>query len=172
MNPAVLSSNTNIYITFFASILIWLMFFGLAILWVIDGRVKKELVLHTVIAVMVAWVITEIIKTLFPTLRPYQVNGMPPITISLFKTNGSFPSSHSAVAFSIAASVYLHNKKIGALFALCAVLVGIGRVIGNVHYPFDIIAGAAIGIIVAYSISKMHVNNLIAKRKTKKRHRS
>ena len=144
------------------------MFVGLVVLWVIDGRVKQELALHAAIAVMIAWVIAEIVKTLFPTLRPYQVNGYPPLTISLLHTNGAgggFPSSHAAVAFALAVTVWLHNKKIGFVFVLAAIGVGIGRVLGNVHYPLDIFAGAVLGTVVAFAIDKMHVHSLLSKKK-------
>ena len=52
-------------ITFLASILIWLMFFGLIVLWVVDGKIKKETVIHALFASLVAWTISEIIKYIF-----------------------------------------------------------------------------------------------------------
>lgn len=60
-------------VTFLASILIWLMFFGLIVLWIIDGKIKKETVIHAIFSMGIAWVVTELIKYFFPTLRPFQV---------------------------------------------------------------------------------------------------
>ena len=54
MNPAVLSGQTSIAITFAASFLIWLMFAGLLVLWIIDGKIKKEEALHALFASLIA----------------------------------------------------------------------------------------------------------------------
>jgi len=43
MNPVVLSSESSFIATFLASFLIWFMFGGLAFLWLIDGKIKKEI---------------------------------------------------------------------------------------------------------------------------------
>ena len=64
MNPAVLSGETSIFVTFLASILIWLMFAGLVFMWVIDGRIKREQALHALFATLIAWTLTLMIKSL------------------------------------------------------------------------------------------------------------
>ena len=110
MNPAVLSGHTSLIITFAASFLIWLMFAGLVVLWIIDGRMKKEQALHALFASIIAWVLTQMIKGLLPTMRPFQLNGTMPMTLTI-PFDGSFPSGHTATAFALAVSVWLHNKK-------------------------------------------------------------
>src|SRR5690606_23360701 len=165
MNPAVLSSQTSVYITFMASFMILVLFAGLAILWLIDGKIKQEVALHAIVSVLVAWLFSEMIKGLFPTLRPYQINGKLPVTFTLMHSSGSFPSSHTAVAFAIATSVWLHDKKIGAVFMFGAVLVAIGRVMSNVHYPTDVLGGAIIGFLVSYTMDRVHMHTLLRKLK-------
>ena len=164
MNPAVLSSQTFAPITFIASLLIWVMVLGLLVLWFIDGRVKKELVLHVVVAMIVSWVVSEMIKSFFPVLRPYHVNGKIPMTLTLHD-DGSFPSTHSAVAFSLATTVWMHSKKYGLVFVFCAAGVSLGRVLSNVHYPFDVVGGAFFGVLIAMFINKLHVFDLLTKLK-------
>ena len=163
MNPAVLASQTSIYVTFIASFMIWVLFGGLIILWIVDGRIKKEIVLHAIVSVILAWAVAEIIKTLFPTVRPYKLNGAIPMTFTLLHGAASFPSTHSAVAFALSASVWFHNKKIGLMFLIGAFIVALGRVLGNVHYPIDVIGGAFVGAGVSYIISKVHVHTLLKK---------
>jgi undecaprenyl-diphosphatase len=167
MNPAVLSSQTSVYVTFLASFLIWFMFAGLGILWLIDGRVKKELVLHAFLAMLVAWVFSEMFKTLLPTIRPYKLNGTLPMTLTLH-SDGAFPSVHSAVAFALSTTVLLHDKKLGIAFSLAALGVGIGRILGNVHYPADVVGGLVIGSLIAFTVDKVHVYNLIRKNESKR----
>lgn len=103
--------------------------------------------------------IAQIIKALFPTLRPFELNGLTPM-VFLPSSDGAFPSGHAAAAFALATSVFLHNKKVGLLYEIGAVIVGIARVLGNVHYPVDILGGAIVGIVVAFVIEKVHLKKL------------
>ncbi len=151
----------NLVIEFLASFLIYFLFFGLAILWMVDGKIKKEQVLHALFAAFVAWAITAIIKLIFPTLRPFKIDGLPPLTFTI-PNDASFPSGHSAEAFAIAVTVWLHDKKVGWVFLITALVVGIARVWANVHYPIDILAGALIGTLVAVIIEKIHFRKLLS----------
>lgn len=145
----------NFIITFLASFLIWFMFAGLLVLWVIDGKIKKEQVVHALIAAVSAWVIAQIIKEIFPTARPFELNNLTPLV--LMPTNDSaFPSGHSALAFGMAVSLWLHDKKVGSLYVLSAFLIGLSRILANVHYPADILGGALLGSVVAIAIERVH----------------
>ena len=77
------------------------------------------------------------------------------------RMNSSFPSGHAAAAFALAFAVWLHNKKIGVVFIILAVLVGLGRVLSNVHYSFDVFGGALLGVVVAYIIGRLHMFKLL-----------
>ncbi len=147
-------------VTFLASILIWLMFFGLIVLWVIDGNIKRETVIHSVYACLVAYLVTELIKTLFPTLRPFQVYDLMPLTTTI-PGDGAFPSSHTAVAFALSVTILKHDKKVGILYLVMAGLVGVARIMAHVHYPIDIIAGAFIGTIISRLTSGKHFVRLL-----------
>lgn len=147
-------------VTFLASILIWLMFFGLIVLWVVDGKIKRETVIHAVFSCFVAWIITELIKTIFPTLRPFQAQNLIPLTLTI-PGDGAFPSSHSAVAFALAVTILKHDRKVGILYLVMAGLVGIARIIAHVHYPIDIMGGAVIGVIVSTLTSGKHFARLL-----------
>jgi undecaprenyl-diphosphatase len=145
----------NLIITFCASFLLWVMFFGLLIFWLTDGKIKKEQVIHALFAAAVAWIIAHLIKAIFPTLRPFQINGGPAeVVIPL--TNGGFPSGHTAAAFALAVTIWLHDKKAGAIFLIAAAVVGIARILANVHYPVDILGGAILGILAALAVEKLH----------------
>lgn len=160
MNPAVLSSSSSVLVVLMASFLIWVLFAGLFFLWAIDGRVKKEQALHALFSSVLAWVLAQMIKEFFPSLRPFELNGGPPLTLTV-PFDAAFPSGHSATAFGMAASIWLHDKKLGILFVLGAVLVGAGRVLGNVHFVIDIIGGAVVGISVAYLVERLHLFKLV-----------
>lgn len=143
-------------ITFLASVLIWLMFFGLVVLWIVDGKIKKEIVIHAVFSALVAWILTEVIKNFIPSVRPFHLNGLDPLTLTV-PQDGAFPSTHTAAAFAMSLTVFFHDRKVGFLYLAMAGLVGIARILAHVHYPLDIIGGAIIGIIISYISEKKHL---------------
>ena len=139
------------------------MFAGLVFLWVIDGRVKKEQALHAFVATMIAWIITEMFKALIPISRPFVSSGTEALTITT-PIDPTFPSSHSAVAFALAISLWMHHKRTGTFFVVLATLVAVGRVLANVHYPFDIVVGGVLGTLVAVAFDKVHFFGLLKKK--------
>lgn len=161
MNPQVLGDFTFWPITFLASFLIWVMFAALLALWVVDGKIRKRQVIHALLATLFAFIISQLIKEFFPTVRPFIVYGLIPRTLTV-QSDAAFPSSHTAAAFGLATSIWPHSKRVGIGFILAALLVGIGRVLGNVHYLWDIIGGAFIGVVVAIAIDKIQAYDLIA----------
>jgi len=66
----------------------------------------------------------------------------------------SFPSGHSVLFFALSSLVYFYNKKIGIIFLLASFLICIARVFCGVHWPFDVLAGAVIGIFSGWLIAK------------------
>ncbi|MFD9498132.1 bifunctional phosphatase PAP2/diacylglycerol kinase family protein [Streptomyces sp. NPDC060035] len=64
----------------------------------------------------------------------------------------SFPSGHAASAAAFATGVALESKGWGAVVAPVAVAVAASRVYTGVHYPSDVLAGAALGIGAAFAL--------------------
>jgi undecaprenyl-diphosphatase len=155
---------TDLVNVFTASFMIWILFAGLGVLWVIDGRIKKEQVIHALLACLIAWLIAVFIKNFFPTVRPFMVNGNE-IKVIIPPTDGAFPSAHTVVAFAVAVTVFMHNKRVGWIFLVWAFVIGTARVIANVHYPIDIVGGAFLGTIVAVLVEKVHLFKLLTKRR-------
>lgn len=152
-------TSTTFIITFLASFLIWFMLVGLIILWFVDGGVKKEQVFRAFAAALLAWVIGQMLKNLLPSVRPFIVNTELPLTYTLHFDN-AFPSSHTAVAFGLAITLWLHNKKLGIVYLAMAILIAVGRVFANVHYILDVVVGGMIGSIVAIVVDKLHLFRL------------
>ncbi|WP_405984329.1 bifunctional phosphatase PAP2/diacylglycerol kinase family protein [Streptomyces sp. NBC_00872] len=64
----------------------------------------------------------------------------------------SFPSGHAASAAAFATGVALESKGWGAVVAPLAAAVALSRVYTGVHYPSDVLAGAALGVGAAYAV--------------------
>ncbi|MER5890715.1 phosphatase PAP2 family protein [Streptomyces sp. NPDC001941] len=64
----------------------------------------------------------------------------------------SFPSGHAASAAAFATGVALESRGWGAAVAPVAAAVALSRVYTGVHYPGDVLVGAAFGVGAAYAV--------------------
>ncbi|WP_436770392.1 bifunctional phosphatase PAP2/diacylglycerol kinase family protein [Streptomyces sp. URMC 123] len=67
----------------------------------------------------------------------------------------SFPSGHSASAAAFAVGAALESRRLGAALAPVAASVAFSRVYTGVHYPSDVLAGAALGAGAAFAVRGM-----------------
>ncbi|MEU9154342.1 phosphatase PAP2 family protein [Streptomyces sp. NPDC048417] len=67
----------------------------------------------------------------------------------------SFPSGHAASAAAFAAGVALESPGWGAVVAPVAFSVAMSRVYTGVHFPSDVLAGAALGVGAAFAVRRL-----------------
>lgn len=92
--------------------------------------------------------VNDILKPIFQRTRPCDIMM---IDLIIKHPGGySFPSGHTASAFSAAFSAFLNNKKLGFILIIIAVISGFSRMYLFVHYPSDVLAGMIIGLISAF----------------------
>jgi undecaprenyl-diphosphatase len=116
---------------------------------------KKEVALHAAFSTLAALVFSVILKELFLMPRPYLAEGgYPEAGLTSFS---SLPSVHAAIAFCLATSVTLHQRKLGIFLFTMAVAISFGRVLANVHYPIDIIVGMLIGVLTGIIFNQIHI---------------
>lgn len=60
--------------------------------------------------------------------------------------DAGFPSDHATAAFAIAMAIWLRLRLLGAAALVLAAVLALARVAIGVHYPGDVLAGAAIGM--------------------------
>jgi membrane-associated phospholipid phosphatase len=115
-----------------------------------DRQLKKES-LEAFGAIAVELLVSEPMKITINRLRPGEKY---PTEIFPYRTlhGQSFPSGHSSLAFSAAASLSIQCKRwyITLPAYAWAASVGYSRVYLGEHYPSDVLAGAAVGIGSAY----------------------
>ena len=161
MNPEIFKADTAL-VTFLASFLIWFMFAGVFYIWMVNKKFKKENVLQVLLASTVAFGLSQILKTFIPVDRPFKAEGTVPLTLTVPFDN-SFPSGHSSVAFALASGVWLKDKKTGRFFLFSAILVAFGRILGNVHYMSDVIAGCLLGFSTGLVLENSMLSRLLKK---------
>mgnify|MGYP003302676478 FL=1 len=106
--------------------------------------------------------ITYGLKYAFDRQRPYvkYPDKIHPIDA---EDSPSFPSGHTAAAFSLATSLSINYPKwyVIAPSAIWACGVGLARINQGVHYPSDVLTGAAIGVGCAFA--NVYVNRWLNK---------
>src|SRR3989339_442841 len=65
----------------------------------------------------------------------------------------SFPSDHTTLAFAVAVSVLMINRRLGIPALIVAAVVGLSRVFVGVHFPIDVLVGAALGTSWAVAVA-------------------
>jgi len=66
--------------------------------------------------------------------------------------NNSFPSEHTSLSFAVAVSLLLSRNKLWPAALALAALVGFARIFVGVHFPADVVAGAALGALAGLLI--------------------
>lgn len=109
---------------------------------------KKKEIFSAFIIAGVAYILSYVFKFLLHTSRPFDLL---PSVQALFPESGyAFPSSHASFFMALALSIFFYHKKAGYLFMLSALIIGLARIAGGVHFPVDILGGFILGILVAY----------------------
>ena len=70
-------------------------------------------------------------------------------------TDSSFPANSAAAAFGIAFGIWGVNRNVGRFALGVAGAYGLARVYAGVHYPLDILAGAAIAAGVTFAVFRL-----------------
>jgi membrane-associated phospholipid phosphatase len=108
------------------------------------GDARRRAWSHGVTVVAGAYALNQALKFTVRRPRPKLV-GLPPLSPTVSRL--SFPSAHATTSFA-AARTYLGLAPAWALYS-AAVAFAVSRPYLGVHYPSDVIAGAALGTVVA-----------------------
>lgn len=106
-----------------------------------DGRV-----LRAVLVPGVTFVLLSVFRSRYNAPRPYEVLPIQPL-IHKDTRGKSFPSRHVFSVFVIAMTFLWLIPPLGVVFLAAGVLLALCRVIGGVHWPRDVVAGALCGIL-------------------------
>jgi undecaprenyl-diphosphatase len=126
---------------------IWLLIAALAALY---WR-RLAILIYVALADLIAGVSSALLRHAIGRERP-PLRFPEPHPLVHVPGNPSFPSGHAATSFACAATLaWLTPLSPVALYALAA-LIAFSRVYVGVHYPLDVIGGAALGLGVATAL--------------------
>ncbi|PCI19581.1 hypothetical protein COB64_03495 [Candidatus Wolfebacteria bacterium] len=149
-------------IIFFATHFGTLLFAGVILFLVVEKYPKEHNPLRIIrlrlnkfavifVSVVGSWGVAGLLKEILTVPRPFLF--LENVKL-LFEHGGfdSFPSGHATFFAALAMALYYYNKKLGLIFGVSALIIGVSRVIAGVHFPVDIIAGFFIGIVGAWIV--------------------
>ena len=93
------------------------------------------------------------IKEFFPTLRP--TDFLFPLNPLVTAPGGAFPSMHTAFYTALGGAMIVAHPRSGLSVILLALVIGTARVMAGVHWPFDILFGAILGVSLGWASMKL-----------------
>jgi len=125
-------------------------------LYLILCRPRKDLILaiSAVAVVLLADGTTQIFKDLVQRIRPCHVFQQVQLLHGAVCTDSfSFPSNHASNTFALAAFISYNYRRLAIPSFLIASLVGYSRIYLTAHYPTDVLAGAAWGMLLGFTVA-------------------
>jgi membrane-associated phospholipid phosphatase len=112
---------------------------------------RLEVVRAAVVAVLLAEIVTLVLKRLIGQVRPYVVLGdLDTHGYPRDPAGDAFPSAHTAVVVALSCAMWpwlRPGQKIVAV--VFVVLIPVDRVYVGAHWPVDLVGGAAVGLLAA-----------------------
>ncbi|TXL78871.1 phosphatase PAP2 family protein [Vineibacter terrae] len=136
-------------------------------LWFHRGGAARPHVVNLMIIALLAIATARILQLGMPSrLRPLDDPTLAlalaaHVTHDVLHDWSSFPSDHATMFFAMAAALVPVSGRLASLaFAWVAIVICLPRLYLGFHYTSDVIAGAIIGIVVAFIYLRLPVQNL------------
>jgi undecaprenyl-diphosphatase len=124
-------------------------------------RAARRAVVAAALSAGLALGFAQLISRVADRPRPFVAD---PSSVHLFAHHAAdpgFPSDHATAAFAIAVAILLRDRRWGAVALVFASVLAVGRVAMGVHYPSDVLGGAALGATCALLLWPARVRRLL-----------
>lgn len=113
---------------------------------------NQQAVLVATLSTILGNSLLKIINLLYFRPRPFIGNA---VSLLFYQpTDSSLPSNAATIGFAIASGVWFYNRAWGWGLLAIAVLFGLSRIYGGVHYPLDVMTGAGLGWFSAWLVQR------------------
>jgi undecaprenyl-diphosphatase len=145
---------------FCAEFLIWFLPILLVLFYFLANQQQRlnyrRHFIQAIVIIIITWLISQLIGLAYFRPRPFVTH--PSIyQLVIAYSKKSFPSDHAALAFALAFVIMLTNKRLGILFLIFAILIGLSRIFGGVHYPSDILGGLLVALLSTWLVKKIRI---------------
>lgn len=146
--------KNNLYCGFLDAIMPVITFLGnagwfwiaVAVLMLFFKRTRKTGIMVGAALVFGLIICNLILKPSIARIRPYEVVEGINLLISK-ETDFSFPSGHTAASFEAATVLMIRDRRFGIPALILAALIAFSRLYLYMHYPTDVLAGIAVGVL-------------------------
>lgn len=114
----------------------------------------RKLCIQILMSVLAAWLLTDLIKMVVQEPRPF-VTVEDLTRIGPVPGGSSFPSAHTAVAFSLFWTLWLSKSPAKWWGLAFGILIAFSRMYLGVHYPLDVAAGIITSWAACYGVHKI-----------------
>ncbi|WP_416825203.1 undecaprenyl-diphosphatase [Ectobacillus polymachus] len=146
------SSPTDLLMILLSNKLRYVFLFVLIFMW-FRNDLSKRFAFHALLSAVVALFLNTLIKLFYFKPRPFVKHRVGILIPS--KTDSSFPSKHTMIAFAVSTSIFLYKRTLGLIMWILSIFTGFSRIWIGHHYPFDIIGSAFIGTMTSILVTKV-----------------
>ncbi|CAM3727079.1 undecaprenyl-diphosphatase [Mesobacillus thioparans] len=107
------------------------------------NRFNKKIALETGLSVAFSLAAQFFIHLFYFKPRPFMKRRIGILIPS--KTDSSFPSKHTMLAFTVSTTVLMYHRTLGTIMMWMSALTGLSRIWVGHHYPSDIVGSAFLG---------------------------
>ncbi len=127
----------------------------LGVVWIVIAAVlaalwrRPWLLAGVVVADLAADALAELGKTIIDRHRPFVTQ------LGAKTSTHSFPSGHSATSFACATMLAAASPRLRVPVYVLAALIAFSRLYNGDHFPLDVLAGSALGVLVATALLRL-----------------
>ncbi len=113
---------------------------------------NQRAIFVTLLSLLLTNIVIRIVQIYYFRPRPFATEE---VKLLFYRPSvSSFPSVPVATLFCYVTALWPANRTVGRGLLVLAVLFGLARVIAGVHYPFDIIGGALLGVLCTVFVQR------------------
>ncbi len=113
----------------------------------------QQAVLRALAALALASIVLKLLNEVYFRPRPFTFDDSVRL-LFYHPSDSSLPSNAATVCFALSMAIWLRQRRWGAVMLALSLGMTLARVVGGVHYPADIVAGAWWGGVSAWLVNR------------------